>query len=77
MPCVTQSCQQGRKVCQSPLICDAGLHRIDGPFHDYEADEPIVSSDQVGGWLLWLIVVAGVAVILAAVGLPLYFGVTP
>ena len=50
MPCISQQCNQGRKLCPSPLICDAGLHRIDGPWHDYAEPEPF-TQDDTWGWI--------------------------
>ena len=48
MPCVTQSCQQGRAKCGTPLICEQGLHRHDGPFHHHE---PVPAQEELFTWL--------------------------
>ena len=74
MPCVTQSCQQGRAKCGTPLICEQGLHRHDGPFHHHE---PVPTPEEAEGWgITFAWAVLAVLVIACVIG-PLYFGVMP
>lgn len=70
MPC-NYNCNQGRRCCGC-YIADQGLHRHDGPFHDYD---PLTTPEEAESWginFAWAIL--AVLVIACVVG-PLYFGV--
>lgn len=62
MPCISQTCNQGRKGCSTPHKC--GLMTQAG-----ESDEPIYTPEDAMGWPTWVAVCA-IAVIFAALMLP-------
>ena len=51
------------------LIQEHGLHRIDGPWHDYAEPDVLVTPEEAEGWTIWVVLVGIVLVALFMVAL--------